>query len=191
MRLYIFFGQLYVTQLQSEFFNVISVARCLDWQSILSILRFLCILRTTQPNQLMNNYHLCLFIFFLGNACTLAKAALLNEIRTLKQAGRHPNIVNLIGTWVQGGEVYFNYPNNILTNLRKKGYPGYICKTVAANPQYSLTCMLVVGLRLLSHVVEFPSICSSKFAPDSQLFFPQRQFLSSPNWSMVVALKAF
>ncbi|XP_058940136.1 fibroblast growth factor receptor 3-like [Pocillopora verrucosa] len=37
-----------------------------------------------------------------GNACTLAKAALLNEIRTLKQAGRHPNIVNLIGTWVQG-----------------------------------------------------------------------------------------
>ena len=127
MRLYVLFGQLYVTQLQSEFFNVISVARCLDWQSILSILRFLCILRTTQPNQLMNNYHLCLFIFFLGNACTLAKAALLNEIRTLKQAGRHPNIVNLIGTWVQGGEVYFNYPNNILTNLRKKGYPGYIC----------------------------------------------------------------
>ena len=74
---------------------------------------------------------------------------------------------------------------------RSKGYPGYICKTVAANPQYSLTCMLVVGLRLLSHVVEFPSICSSKFAPDSQLFFPQRQFLSSPNWSIVVALKAF
>ena len=120
MRLYVLFGQLYVTQLQSEFFNVISVARCLDWQSILSILRFLCILRTTQPNQLMNNYHLCLFIFFLGNACTLAKAALLNEIRTLKQAGRHPNIVNLIGTWVEGGEAYFNYPNNILTNLRNK-----------------------------------------------------------------------
>ena len=69
----------------------------------------------------MNNYHFCLFIyFFLGNACTLAKAALLNEIRTLKQAGRHPNIVNLIGTWVQGGETYFDYPNNILTNLRKK-----------------------------------------------------------------------
>ncbi|CAH3104273.1 unnamed protein product [Pocillopora meandrina] len=37
-----------------------------------------------------------------GNACTLGKAALLNEIRTLKQAGRHPNIVNLIGTWIQG-----------------------------------------------------------------------------------------
>ena len=45
-----------------------------------------------------------IYYFFLGNACTLAKAALLNEIRTLKQAGRHPNIVNLIGTWVQGGE---------------------------------------------------------------------------------------
>ena len=119
MQLYVLFGQLDVTQLQSELFNVISVARCLDWQSILSILRFLCILRTTQRDQLMNNitfvYH-----FILGNACTLAKAALLNEIRTLKQAGRHPNIVNLIGTWVQGGEVYSNYPNNILTNLRKK-----------------------------------------------------------------------
>ncbi|XP_022779855.1 fibroblast growth factor receptor 3-like [Stylophora pistillata] len=36
------------------------------------------------------------------NAGTLAKAALLNEIRTLKQAGRHPNIVNLIGTWTHG-----------------------------------------------------------------------------------------
>ena len=62
-----------------------------------------------------------MFIFFSsGNACTLAKAALLNEIRTLKQAGRHPNIVNLIGTWIQGGETYFDYPNNILVNLRKK-----------------------------------------------------------------------
>ena len=58
-----------------------------------------------------------IYFFFLGNACTLAKAALLNEIRTLKQARRHPNIVNL---WVQGGETYFDYPNNILTNLRKK-----------------------------------------------------------------------
>ena len=38
----------------------------------------------------------------------------------LKQAGRHPNIVNLIGTWIQGGETYFDYPNNILVNLRKK-----------------------------------------------------------------------
>ena len=45
---------------------------------------------------------------------------MLNEIRTLKQAGRHPNIVNLIGTWIQGGETYFDYPNNILANLRKK-----------------------------------------------------------------------
>ena len=62
-----------------------------------------------------------MFIFLiLGNTCTLAKAALLNELRTLKQAGRHPNIVNLIGTWVQGGETYFDYPNNILANLRKK-----------------------------------------------------------------------
>ena len=45
---------------------------------------------------------------------------MLNESRTLKQAGRHPNIVNLIGTWVQGGETYFDYPNNILASLRKK-----------------------------------------------------------------------
>ena len=38
----------------------------------------------------------------------------------MKQAGRHPNIVNLIGTWIQGGETYFDYPNNILAYLRKK-----------------------------------------------------------------------
>ena len=56
---------------------------------------------------------------------------------------------------------------------------GNFCKTDATNPQYSLTCVLLVGLRVLSHVVDFPSICSSKFAPDSQLFFPQRQFLES------------
>ena len=76
-----------------------------------------------------------------------------------------------------------------ISNLSKV-YANF-CKNDAANPRYSLTCMLIVGLRLISPVVEFPSICSSKFVPDSQLFFPQRQFLSSPNWSMVVALKAF
>ena len=67
IRLYVFLGLLYVAQLQSEFLNVISVAKCLDWQSILSILRFLCILRTTQPNQLMNNYHLCLSSDYNGS----------------------------------------------------------------------------------------------------------------------------
>ena len=76
-----------------------------------------------------------------------------------------------------------------ISNLSK--VYGNFFKTDATNPQYSLRCVLLVGLRVLSHVVEFPTICSSKFAPDSQLFFPQRQFFSSPNWSVMVALKAF
>ena len=57
-----------------------------------------------------------------------------------------------------------------ISNLSK--VYGNFCKTDATNPQYSLTCVLLVGLRVLSIVVEFPSICSSKFAPHSQLFFP-------------------
>ncbi|CAH3103702.1 unnamed protein product [Pocillopora meandrina] len=35
----------------------------------------------------------------------IAKETLLNEIRTLKQAGKHPNIVTLIGTRIEGGNV--------------------------------------------------------------------------------------
>ena len=91
----------------------------------------------------MNNYHLCLFFLTLGNTCTLAKAALLNELRTLKQAGRHPNIVNLIGTWVQGGETYFDYPNNILANLRKKICVYYRCQSMIINDSQALSTMIV------------------------------------------------
>ncbi|XP_066019353.1 fibroblast growth factor receptor 1-like isoform X2 [Pocillopora verrucosa] len=35
----------------------------------------------------------------------IAKKALLNEIRTLKQAGKHPNIITLVGTRIEGGNI--------------------------------------------------------------------------------------
>ena len=38
----------------------------------------------------------------------IAKETLLNEIRTLKQAGKHPNIVTLIGTRIEGGKSVFD-----------------------------------------------------------------------------------
>ena len=44
-------------------------------------------------------------VFYADDASALEKAALLNEIRTLKQAGRHLNIFNVIGAWVNGGKV--------------------------------------------------------------------------------------
>ena len=97
MQLYVFLGLFYVTQLQSEFFNLISVARWLDWQSII----FAFFALEVQHN--VSNLWITItfvYYFMLGNAYTPAKAALPNEIRTLKQAGRHPNIANLIGTRV-------------------------------------------------------------------------------------------
>nr|XP_058944467.1 fibroblast growth factor receptor 3-like isoform X1 [Pocillopora verrucosa] len=41
----------------------------------------------------------------LKDPSAIAKETLLNEIRTLKQAGKHPNIVTLIGTRIEGGNV--------------------------------------------------------------------------------------
>ncbi|PFX12564.1 Muscle, skeletal receptor tyrosine-protein kinase [Stylophora pistillata] len=38
----------------------------------------------------------------LKDPCAIAREALLNEIRALKQAGKHPNIVTLIGTRIEG-----------------------------------------------------------------------------------------
>ena len=71
-------------------------------------------------------------VFYADDASALEKAALLNEIRTLKQAGRHPNIVNLIGAWVHGGKVSFDHTNGIewasipsLTGLHKKAINNY------------------------------------------------------------------
>ncbi|RMX38019.1 hypothetical protein pdam_00012290 [Pocillopora damicornis] len=34
----------------------------------------------------------------------IAEKALLNEIRTLKHAGKHPNIITLVGTRIEGGK---------------------------------------------------------------------------------------
>lgn len=73
-----------------------------------------------------------------GNACTLAKAALLNEIRTLKQAGRHPNIFNLIGTWVQGETIL------VVTELVHGGsFESFLrCKGDGGNEYANVHCKL-------------------------------------------------
>ena len=48
------------------------------------------------------------FLYFIIDPSTIAKETLLNEIRTLKQAGKHPNIVTLIGTRIERGKSVFN-----------------------------------------------------------------------------------
>ena len=48
------------------------------------------------------------FLYFIIDPSAIAKETLLNEIRTLKQAGKHPNIVTLIGTRIERGKSVFN-----------------------------------------------------------------------------------
>ena len=47
------------------------------------------------------------FFSVIVNASAIAKETLLNEIRTLKQDGKHLNIVTLIGTRIEGGKSVF------------------------------------------------------------------------------------
>ena len=47
------------------------------------------------------------FLYVIVDPSAIAKETLLNEIRTLKQAGKHPNIVTLIGTRIEGGKSVF------------------------------------------------------------------------------------
>ena len=42
---------------------------------------------------------------YIDTADNNDKAALLSEIQMLKQAGKHPNIVNLVGACTQGGKL--------------------------------------------------------------------------------------
>ena len=48
------------------------------------------------------------FLCVIVDPSAIAKETLLNEIRTLKQAGKHPNIVTLIGTRIEGGKSIFD-----------------------------------------------------------------------------------
>ena len=48
------------------------------------------------------------FLYFIIDPSAIAKETLLNEIRTLKQAGKHPNIVTLIGTRIEEGKSVFD-----------------------------------------------------------------------------------
>ena len=45
------------------------------------------------------------FCEYIDTADNNDKAALLSEIQMLKQAGKHPNIVNLVGACTQGGKL--------------------------------------------------------------------------------------
>ena len=47
------------------------------------------------------------FLYVIVDPSAIAKETLLNEIRTLKQAGKHPNIVTLIGTRIEEGKSVF------------------------------------------------------------------------------------
>ena len=48
------------------------------------------------------------FLYVIVDPSAIAKETLLNEIRTLKQAGKHPNIVTLIGTRIEEGKSVFD-----------------------------------------------------------------------------------
>ncbi|XP_066017975.1 fibroblast growth factor receptor 4-like isoform X2 [Pocillopora verrucosa] len=79
------------------------------------------------------------------DASKLEKAALLNEIRTLKQAGRHPNIVNLIGAWVHGETVF------VVTELVRGGSLESLLKSKDdGSNEYANVCCKLSDRQLLN-----------------------------------------
>lgn len=56
-------------------------------------------------SELPDRFMTFLFCGFIDTADNNDKAALLSEIQMLKQAGKHPNIVNLVGACTQGGKL--------------------------------------------------------------------------------------
>jgi len=55
--------------------------------------------------------HVFTFLFceYIDTADKTDRVALLSEIQMLKRAGRHPNIVNLVGACTQGGKLPGNH----------------------------------------------------------------------------------
>ena len=51
---------------------------------------------------------LVFLLYVTVDLSAIAKETLLNEVRTLEQAGKHPNIVTLIGTRIEGGKSVFD-----------------------------------------------------------------------------------
>ena len=59
-------------------------------------------------SELLNKFTF-LFCEYIDTANKTGKVALLSEIQILKRAGRHPNIVNLVGACTQGGKLPRNH----------------------------------------------------------------------------------
>ena len=60
-------------------------------------------------SELPNRFMTFLLFGYIDTADNNDKAALLSEIQMLKQAGKHPNIVNLVGACTQGGKWTINH----------------------------------------------------------------------------------
>ena len=56
-------------------------------------------------SELLDRLMIFLLFGYIDTADNNDKAALLSEIQMLKQAGKHPNIVNLVGACTQGGKL--------------------------------------------------------------------------------------
>ena len=57
------------------------------------------------------------FLYVIVGPNAIAKKALLNEIRTLKQAGKHPNIVTLVGTRIEGGKSVLDKATSLVIGI--------------------------------------------------------------------------
>ena len=56
-------------------------------------------------SELLDRFMTILLCGYIDTADNNDKAALLSEIQMLKQAGKHPNIVTLVGAYTQGGKL--------------------------------------------------------------------------------------
>ena len=57
------------------------------------------------------------FLYAIVGPNAIAKKALLNEIRTLKQAGKHPNIITLVGTRKEGGKSVLDKATSLVIGM--------------------------------------------------------------------------
>ena len=57
------------------------------------------------------------FLYVIVGPNAIAKKALLNEIRTLKHAGKHPNIVTLVGTRIEGGKSVLDKATSLVIGM--------------------------------------------------------------------------
>ena len=57
------------------------------------------------------------FLYTIVGPNAIAKKALLNEIRTLKQAGKHPNIITLVGARIEGGKSVLDKATSLVIGM--------------------------------------------------------------------------